>query len=213
MPRARPGGVLTLQTMSSKYGRGVYGSGVYGKGPLSGPFKMMLQGGPLDGKQQIVQALNTEIGSIIFFSLPHYQAFTPDGNTVVDLGLEVEYKLASQGPPPGSSDTWVTSWVFNFVPESYVAPTAAITPPLTPPVVATAFISLAATTTVTVDGNASTGVYMTAETALDVEGDTSVIYTDSTVTMVAGSTLTVEPDELEILPPMVATAGLLETNT
>jgi hypothetical protein len=175
--------------------------------------KMILQGGPLDGEQQLVQALNTTVGSIIFFSMPHYQSFSSGGTTVIDLGLEVEYKLISQGPPPvpANGDTWDSSWVFGFVPESYTAPPAAITPPVQPPVVSTAFISLAATSTLTAAGLASTGVYMTAETDLDVDGSTSVVWTDSTVTMVAGSTLTVEPEVSEILPPMVATASLNES--
>ena len=46
---------------------------------------MILAGGPLDGEKQICQALNTAIGSIIFFNVPNYQVFHTDNVTVLDL--------------------------------------------------------------------------------------------------------------------------------
>lgn len=78
------------------------------------PLLMMLQGGPLDGEQQIVGSLPNSENAALFFSLPNYQFFDETGATVVQRGLECTYRFSSVGPQPGAGDTWEASYVFEF---------------------------------------------------------------------------------------------------
>ena len=155
---------------------------------------MILAGGPLDGEKQICQALNTAIGSIIFFNVPNYQVFHTDNVTVLDQGIEVEYQLASQGGPPGTNDTWTTSWNFNFVPESFVPPPPPVTP--TYPPIPTLYVLMAdSVTSMTVVGDWSPGVTMSdSVTSMEVDADV-VAYQDSgAIAMEANTYMSVDSD-------------------
>ena len=88
--------------------------------------KMILQGGPLDGESQIVLDINTTPGYQMQFSIPHYQTFAGDAQTVLSQGLMASYAYQGPGPGPGTGDTWTKSGIYV-----YVAGTAA--PPLVPP--------------------------------------------------------------------------------
>jgi len=155
---------------------------------------MILAGGPLDGEKQICQALNTAIGSIIFFNVPNYQVFHTDNVTVLDQGIEVEYQLASQGGPPGTNDTWTTSWNFNFVPESFVPPPPPVGPPGVlplPPIQ----VGMSATTSLTVVGDWTPGVAMSdSVTSMEVDGDVTAYQDSGAITMEADTYMTVATD-------------------
>jgi len=157
---------------------------------------MMLHGGPLDGESQICQALNTQIGSIIFFHVPNYQVFHNDNVTVIGQGIEVEYQLVSQGGPPGSTDTWVDSWNFNFVPESFVPPP----PPVTPsyPIVPTLYVLMSASGTVILADAGITvgpGISMAdSVTSMEVDGFTTGFVDSNAISMEADTYMTVGAD-------------------
>jgi len=95
--------------------------------------KLILQGGPFDSREQIVLDLNTTPGFKMQFNIPNYQTFAPDGETVLAQGLSTVYAMLQQGPAPGGSDTWTTSWVYEFTGESFIPPPPPITPPVVPP--------------------------------------------------------------------------------
>jgi hypothetical protein len=131
---------LTAAQVASNYRNGKWFFGVVGmtgetlcKFGDSGYVKLMLQGGPLDGEQQIVLDIPRTPGSPITFNVPNNQTFAADGATLIDLGLQVTYTVAGQGPPPviAAGDTWDTSWYLNFVPESYTPRPPPVTPPVT----------------------------------------------------------------------------------
>jgi hypothetical protein len=178
----------------------------------SGYVKLMLQGGPLDGEQQIVLDISRTPGYPIVFNVPNSQTFAPDGVTLIDLGLQVTYTVATQGPPPdvGSGDTWDTSWFLNFVPESYTPRPPPITPPLVPPDYAAPAVWMGVNSGMIVNAdNPSAGVWM-----LDTQADLDVVGTSlsvdwATVGLVAATTLiaegTVPPPEIVLLQ---ATTGL-----
>jgi len=104
---------------------------------------MILQDGPLDGEQQICAALPTDSGSVMYFSLPSFQTFAEDGETVTSLGLTANYILVGEGPPPvpANGDTWDTSWVYTFAGEEFVPRPPPIPTP-TPPPISLAFVSM-----------------------------------------------------------------------
>lgn len=156
---------------------------------------MILHGGPLDGEQQICQALNTQIGSLIFFNVPNHQYFAPNGTTVIDTGIEVEYQLASQGAPPvpANGDTWDTSWNFNFVPESFTP----LPPPVTPtyPTVPTINVVMTVSATMSVTGDWSPGVAMSdSVTSMQVDADTTPVEFANAIGMEADTYMTVSTD-------------------
>src|SRR5262252_2560139 len=164
-------------------------------GLKSGYVKMILQGGPLDGEQSLVQDLPRTPGSILTFNVPNWQTFAPDGATLRGLGLQVQYALVGQGPPPvvSNGDTWDTSWIFSFVAESFIPPPAPITPPIVPPQISPS-VWMAANSGMNIDVTSydpsSPGVWMTdSDSELDVEADTqavgwsSVSMTDTVTTL------------------------------
>lgn len=74
---------------------------------------MVLRDGPLDGEQQLVSALPTEPGSLMYFNLPALQTFDDDGD-YLGIGLTAIYVLLGQGSAPVAGDTWDSSWVFVY---------------------------------------------------------------------------------------------------
>ena len=156
---------------------------------------MILHGGPLDGEEQICQALNTTPGSIIFFNVPNHQYFAPNGTTVIDTGIEVEYALGSPGPPPvpANGDTWDTSWNFTFVPESFTP----LPPPVTPiyPVVPDLTVTMTVESTMGVTGDWSPGVAMSdSVTSMEVDADTTGFVDANAISMEADTYMTVSTD-------------------
>ena len=145
---------------------------------------MILQGGPLDGEQQCIYQLNTDPGSVLFFSVDNFQTFHPDsgGTVLLEMGLQVEYALVGPGPPPNPGppdfDTWDTSWIFSFVEESYTYPPV---PPFLPPPVPLplpdVLVYLEGDTGMTINADdPSPGVYMTdTVTSMEIDADVESI--------------------------------------
>lgn len=154
----------------------------------TGYVKMILQGGPLDGEQSLVQCLPTTPGSIMTFNVPNWQTFAPDGYTLIGYGLQVQYSLIGQGPPPvpANGDTWDSSWIFGFVPSSYIAPPAPITPPITPPSLSPAVWMSADTGLIVNADDPSPGVWM-----LDTQ---SSLYVEADVTATGWASVSMEAD-------------------
>jgi hypothetical protein len=77
---------------------------------------LILEGGPFDGEEQIVQDLPIWTGSKITLNMPNHQTFQPDieEEVVVDQGIEVTYTLQGPGRAPTASDTWESSWVYEY---------------------------------------------------------------------------------------------------
>jgi hypothetical protein len=206
------------QTQS--FSEGSYGAGIYGDGPYGGssygaltgsPVKLMLVGGPLDGNVQIVLNVPTYPGATLTFNLPNYQTFDVNGSPV-SYGLAVTYVFNNEGPPPTSTDTWVTSWYFDFVYEAFVPPGAPITPPGIPPVLPLT-IWMAAGTGLTVTANdPGPGVLMyDTQGDLEVEGNVTS-YGWASVSMSAVTTMPVETvDWSDYATMMSASTGLTVT--
>jgi|SRR5215831_9948263 len=176
----------------------------------SGYLMMILHGGPLDGEQQIISGINTTIGAQIIFNIPNYQTFAPDGVTLINLGLQVTYAVASQGPPPNvaNGDTWDTSWNLNFVYQAFVQPPAPVVPPI-PPVLSPA-VWMAANGVLTVNADdPSPGVQMwDSESFLDVEADTTAVGFSS-VSMSGETTLIAETvDWVDYVVGMTGETGM-----
>jgi hypothetical protein len=158
-----------------------------------------------------VEGINETIGSQIVFNIPNYQTFAPDGVTVIDLGLQVTYAVLQQGPGPNiaQGDTWDTSWILDFVAESYIPRPPPVTPPVTPPGLSPAvWMGITSTLTVNAD-DPSPGVWMLdTESTLDVEAGTQTVGWSS-ISMDAETTLIpVWTDWSSYSIAMGATAGL-----
>lgn len=156
------------------------------------------QGGPLDGERQVTYQLNTAPGSVLFISLDHYQVFDPNsgGTVIIDQGITVEYALVGPGPPPNPAspvfDTWDTSWIFSFVPQSYVTPPPPITPPVQPPQVVPLLVYLEGDTSMTINADdPSPGVYARAFTTMEVDADVES-FQWAAVTMTGETVLTAD---------------------
>jgi hypothetical protein len=169
---------------------------------------MRLQGGPLDGEQQIVEMLPTTPGAQLFFNIPNYQTFDPSAptETVIGVGLQAYYSLVGPGAGPGTGDTWTSSWIFSFTGEAYVPTPPPLYPsggpPTPPPLV---WIMMSATTTLVPDSlpiTTSSAVVLVGESAIDVEAlVTSFQY--GVVAMTGESVLTTQFD----WQPQVAMTG------
>lgn len=155
--------------------------------------KMILQGGPLDGEEQLVLDLNTTPGYQMQFDIPNYQTFDESGDNVTGLGLVAVYAYLEPGPGPGSSDTWTSSSIYEFVQEYFVPQP----PPLYPPGEGPPLIPLppvvfmGALSSMTVNANdPSAGVQLVGEGDMTVVGiGTSVDY--ATVALSAETSLIV----------------------
>lgn len=164
--------------------------------------KMILDGGPLDGEEQLVLNLPqpATTGSVLTINLPNYQFFDADGETVVSYGLQVEYEVMSQGPPPNPAqgDTWDTSWVCEFVEESFLPPPPPLYPPGGgPPIQPTIpLVFQEGDTTMTINADdPSPGVQMVdTVTSMEIDADVTPMVGDAYVFMDAVTVLTAEQD-------------------
>lgn len=158
---------------------------------------MVLEGGPLDGEEQLVNQLATDPGTVLWLSVPNYQSFHEDGETVIGLGCQAEYALVGQGPPPSVGDTWDTSWVYDYVSESFVAP---IPPFIEPPPSAQlpdVFVGLVSESFLTIldtGVDVEPGVQLVGESSLDVDADVTTPPPPITVDMEAVTVVTVDAD-------------------
>jgi hypothetical protein len=165
-------------------------------------YSIILHDGPLDGEQQCINELNTSPGSVLFLSVPHYQVFDPasDGATVIDLGIQASYVLKGPGPAPNPGppnfDTWSTSWILEFVPQSYVYPSVPSTlpPPVTMPLPNVVTMEGDTAMTITAD-DPSAGVPMEGDTGMEIDADTQP-YQWGAVAMTVVTVMTVDGDDL-----------------
>jgi hypothetical protein len=134
--------------------------------------KMILQGGPLDGEQQLVDNLNETPGYEMQFNVPNYQTFGPDGKSVVGMGLVAVYAYLQPGPAPGGSDTWTSSSIYEFTGEFFVPPPGPVTPPTPVPLPPAVFMNVLSA--MTVNGNdPSPGVQLVGEGDMEVNALTT----------------------------------------
>jgi hypothetical protein len=157
---------------------------------------MKLEGGPLDGEQQIVEMLPNTTGARLLFNIPNFQTFDPTSGTeaVTGLGLQAYYVFVGPGPGPGTGDSWATSWIYSFTGESFV-PTPGPKPPPGPQVMP-AYVFMSATTTLVPDSlpiMTSPSVELVAES--DIEVDALVTPFQYGVVAMSGETsMSVVPD-------------------
>lgn len=158
---------------------------------------MVLQGGPLDGQEQIVQMLPTTPGAQLFFNIPNYQTFEPNTETVIAVGLTAYYALVGQGAGPGIGDSWDTSWIFDFTGEAFVPAPPPLYPPGQGPPTAVGVFMVASTTLVPdslpITITSPVTVMMTAETAMAAEGLITP-FQYGVVAMTGETTMPVTPD-------------------
>lgn len=157
--------------------------------------KMILQDGPLDGEQQLVLDLPA-VGNDMVINLPNYQTFDPDGETVTGMGLQVTYVVVEEGPPPNPTqgDTWDSSWILEFVEESFVQPPPPVIPPSPPQQEQLVFLEGDTGMVVNAD-DPSPGVQMTdTVTTMEIDADVTPMVGDAYVFMSAVTVLTAEPD-------------------
>jgi hypothetical protein len=163
------------------------------------PVLMVLQDGPLDGEEQVVQMVPTAPGSQLFFNIPNFQTFDltqPDSEVVVGLGLQAIYAFVGQGPDPDPDvDIWDTSWIFEFAGEAYVPTPPPLGPPTNPPVNVAQVWMTAESTLVpdTLPITTSPVVALVAESGMDVEG-TWTPFQSGVVVMEADSVMQVTAD-------------------
>lgn len=153
--------------------------------------KMILQDGPLDGEEQLVENLNTTPGFQMQFDIPNYQTFDEAGNSVVGMGLVAVYAYLGPGGAPQAGDTWTSSSIYEFTGEYFVPPPGPIPPQ--PPLPIPPAVFMNALSGMTVNANdPSAGVQMTGESDLAVEAGTTsvgvgtVVMTSETVMIVMG---------------------------
>jgi hypothetical protein len=168
--------------------------------------KMILQGGPLDGDEQLVLDLNTTPGYEMQFNIPNYQTFAPDGESVVGLGLVVVYSFLEAGPGPVVGDSWTSSSIYEFAGEFFVAPPGGVTPPSPMPLPPAVFMNVLSG--MTINANApSPGVQLAGVAGLEVAG-TGTSIGSTTVFLVAETVMVIMPPSAQYAVSMSATAGM-----
>jgi hypothetical protein len=159
---------------------------------------MILQDGPLDAEQQMVEMVPTTPGSQLGFNIPWFQTFDPDADAevVMGLGLQAVYTLVGQGPAPNPDvDRWDTSWIFEFAGDVFV-PTPEALPVPPNPQVDVAQVWMSAETSLVPDTlpiTTSPVVVLVAESAMDVEATTTPTQA-GVVVMTGETTMPVTPD-------------------
>ena len=150
---------------------------------------MMLQGGPLDGEEQVVLNVPRTPGATMFFNIPSFQTFglVPSGefgdNTfgsgvfggsdddfvvaLIGLGLQATYAMLAQGPGPDDGDVWDTSWVFGFAGDVFTPPPPDVDIPVIP---SGGVVFMNAETGMEIDADdPSSGVWMEADASMEVD--------------------------------------------
>jgi len=172
--------------------------------------KMILQGGPLDGEQQIVENLNTSPGYQMQFIMPNHQIFGTADQSVQALGLAVAYAYMGPGPGPGGSDTWTASYIYQFVVGTSSAPPP---PPITPgvPPQQGPAIWMGVNGNLTVNANdPSAGVRMVGEGDMTVDGtQTSVGY--ASIAMLVVTTMSVTRQTWQNVVTMAGSSSMTIT--
>jgi len=172
--------------------------------------KIILQGGPLDGEQQIVLDLNTTPGYQMLFSLPHYQVFASDAQTVNALGLQVIYAYVGPGPGPGGGDTWTKSGIYQYVAGTSTAPAP---PPITPgvPPQQGPAIWMGVNGTLTVNANdPSPGVQLFGEGDMTVDG-TQIAVDYATIGLIAETSMSITRADWGATVAMTGTTSMTVT--
>jgi hypothetical protein len=175
--------------------------------------KMILQDGPLDGEQQLVEDLNTTAGYEMQFNIPNYQTFDAAGESVVGMGLIAVYVYMGPGPDPvpANGDTWTSSSIYEFTGEYFIPAPPPLVPPSPEPLPPAVFLNSLSTMTINANDPAP-GVQLSALAAMEVDASTTTIGYASillvgettmiimrqswgnTVTMAAQASLQVTPD-------------------
>lgn len=175
--------------------------------------KLILQGGPFDGEEQLVLDLNTTPGYEMQFNIPNYQTFDASGNVVLTQGMVAVYAYQGPGPGPGSSDTWTSSSIYEFTGEFYVPQPPPLYPPGEgPPVLPPApAVFMSGDTALTVDADDPLpGVQFIGIAGLQVVGiTTSVGY--ATIAMVAETVMVILRQPWQNSVAMSATAQMTVT--
>lgn len=154
---------------------------------------MILQDGPLDGEQQVVENLNTTPGWEMTFNIPNFQTFDAAGHSVVGMGLVAVYSYLKPGrapnPGPPNFDTWTTSWIYEFTGEYFIPQPGPIVPPGPQPLPPAVFMN--ALSSMAVNANdPSAGVQMSGEGVMEIDATTtSVGY--ASIAMTAETTMVI----------------------
>lgn len=168
--------------------------------------KMILQGGPLDGEQQLVENLNTTPGYEMQFDIPNYQTFDADGESVVGMGLVAVYAYQGPGPDPGGSDTWTSSSIYEFTGEFFVQPPGPVTPPGPQPLPPAVFMNVLSGLTVNAN-DPSPGVQLVALAGMEVDAiATSVGY--ASVALTAETVMIITRQSWQNVVTMSASTGM-----
>lgn len=151
-----------------------------GQGPVGSPVLMILEGGPLDGEEQMVEMVPTTIGAQLRFNMPNFQTFDPttDTEVVTGLGLQAIYALVARGRDPGPADNWDSSWIFTFTGEAFVPVPDPLPQPGPSQPVAMAQVWMSATTTLVPDT-----LPITSDPVVNLDGE-STMSIDAVVTPV-----------------------------
>jgi hypothetical protein len=88
---------------------------------------MILQGGPLDGEEEIVEGLPSAPGTPLSFYLPHFQVLDQDG-AWLSTGITSDYAVVGPGPPPTTGDTWTSSLILEYTGGPFTPPPPNINP-------------------------------------------------------------------------------------
>lgn len=172
---------------------------------------MILEGGPLDGEEQVVQQCADVPGQTMTFYQPSKQSFDQDGN-VVAISLITTYAVVGEGPPPGPGDVWDRSWVFSFVSQGQpYLPPGSIQP--SPPHVDMPGSQVFMTVDTAMIINASDpmpGVSMEADTSMTVDGDVQP-YVTAGVSMDVVAYMTIDGDSTPNRIDMTATTTFVVT--
>lgn len=168
--------------------------------------KMILQGGPLDGEEQLVENLNTTPGFEMQFVLENFQTFGPDGESVAGLGLMAVYAYLGPGDAPGAGDTWTSSSIYEFTGEYYIPQPPPLEPPTPLPMPPAVFMNVGSSLVVNAN-DPSPGVQMTGETDLEVTADaTAVGY--ASIAMTAETVMSITRQVWQNSVAMTATSNM-----
>jgi len=86
---------------------------------------MILEGGPLDGEEQIVLDVPRNEGATLTFNQWNHQVFDPttheEEEVLLSQGIVVTYRFLGPGRAPDPEfDTWESSWVFEYAGGAYL---------------------------------------------------------------------------------------------
>jgi hypothetical protein len=172
---------------------------------------MIMEGGPLDGEEQVVQQCADTPGQTMTFFQPSRQTFDQDGN-VVAVSLQSTYAVVQEGRPPKPGDVWDKSWVLTFVGQEYpnygygpIQPSPPHTDIPGPQV-----FMLAGTAMIVNANDPTPGVFMEADASMTVEGDVQP-YVTASVSMDMVAYMTIDGDSTPNRMDMTASTSMVIT--